>query len=201
MKKNCTNTLRTLVLVTTVLLGMNVSASESELNGVFRFGLDFGGETLGTFFFNGGSSQDVKSHEGVYLAGGMEYEFVESLFIRGTIGYKFNTVTASNGEADFSRVPLEFLLIKKMGVHRLGGGTMYHVLSNYSCKFDNVCDFSIGIRNALGWLVEYGYEVLIPNRDRKMTIGIRYSRINYTPESGGDTVAGKGLGVSFGFLF
>ncbi len=190
-----------LVFVLAAMVSMNAKLGAQELDVIVGLGYDFGGEKLGTVIFEDGKKEDIKSHEGLLIYAGVDYGIMEDLIVRGTLGYKFDSVTASNGEAEFKRIPIEVLFAKLIGPHRLGGGLAYHTSVEYSCKIDNVCDFTNSYKDALGYVVQYEYQVSPPEEKLGMLLGVRYTSVDYKPTSFGSSFGGSGIGINFSVLF
>ncbi len=178
-----------------------IMANEKPINGTVALGMDFGGTTLGSVVLSDGSTESIKSNEGIYLSVGGEYLLDESLLTRATIGYKFDSVTASNGELSFDRIPLEALVFKMMGAHQVGMGLGYHLSPSYDCKIDGICNFSTAFKNSLGWIVQYEYATVISRHRANINIGVRYSQISYSPKNEGSTEKANGFGIVSTFMF
>jgi hypothetical protein len=82
-----------------------------------------GGDTLVTVPYTDGTSQAIKSGNGIQIKGGFTYALNPSLTLLGTLGYEFETTRANNGDVTFSRWPVEALGLWKLSEKvRLGGG-------------------------------------------------------------------------------
>ncbi len=162
-------------------------------------GFDTGGEKISTIYFSGGGSEDIRTHEGLIVNTGLSIPLNNNLEARATVGYKFDSVNASNGKASFDRIPIELLAFKAMNLHRLGGGILYHTAVENSCNITAVCNFSVPIKDTLGWIIQYEYELKTPaaflNANLTTHLGLRYSSTSYEPESGGTRLQANGIGL------
>jgi hypothetical protein len=84
--------------------------SSSGLRGIVGLGITFGGETIGTVEYEDGSTAKLHSSGIADLRGGAEYQLQgQPIAIELSIGYHFDKVNAKNGDASFTRFPLELI--------------------------------------------------------------------------------------------
>lgn len=78
-------------------------------------GLTFGGEDLATAEYTDRSSSTVTTGGFLDLRGGIEYRLIQSPWsLQLAIGYHTDSTKASNGEFEFSRVPIELIAMADM---------------------------------------------------------------------------------------
>jgi hypothetical protein len=179
-----------LVLVTAV----PVASRAAEVGPLIKVGYDTGGDTLVTAMFTSGSSKSIKANEGFYFGVGASIlTDSKDIEVEVSLSYKSARVTASNGEIEWTRVPLEALVFYRLPQFRLGGGLTYHLspklsgsgfASNISGKFDD----------SAGLVLQADY-LLTP----KITIGGRYTSLEY--KVGGASAKSNGVGITFGMSF
>ena len=145
-----------------------------EVRPVFRAGAEFGGDTL-TKVSNGDS---IHANQGLSIGGGASI-LTDSKDIEGevTLSYKFSGITASNGDIDWSVLPLDALVFYRLPKFRLGGGLTYHlgpklkgggVASTLNAKY----------KDALGFVLQADYLFT-----RRLALGVRYTNVNYKASS------------------
>ncbi|MEY4763793.1 MAG: hypothetical protein RI907_466 [Pseudomonadota bacterium] len=87
------------------------SAQPSGFRGIVGLGLTFGGDQVGrTIQYQ--NSSDAKIHAGglADFRGGVEYQLQgQPIALEMTIGYHFDKANAENGNAEFSRFPLDLI--------------------------------------------------------------------------------------------
>jgi hypothetical protein len=189
---------RNLVTGSLLLLALSapVASYAMDVRPFFRAGYDFGGDTLVEVAFIDGSTDSVKANEGLYIGGGAsivtdsrEWEIELSL------GYKFSMINASNGDIEFTRLPLEALVFYRFDRVRVGGGVTYHlnpeldgsgVVSPLNVKFDD----------ALGFVLQADFLVT-----EKMAIGMRYTNLKYEVEGVAASAKSDGVGFTFSYRF
>ena len=66
-----------------------------------------GGDTISSFRFSDGGSQNLKAGSGVVFTGGVNYRVNNDWSVAATVGYQVDRASASNGDAKMERVPLE----------------------------------------------------------------------------------------------
>lgn len=107
---------------------MSTPVAAGPIYGIFNMGFDFGGEKLIEVQFSDGSRDDIKAGDGVYLAAGVGTTFNDGKYDgQVTLGWKTTGISASNGDIDWTRMPLEGLMFINHNKLRLGGGLAYHI--------------------------------------------------------------------------
>lgn len=163
-------------------------------------GLDVGGDEVLKIKYVGGGSDSLRAGEGVHLALGTDVDFAGTYMARATIGYKEGGITAKNGDATFSRVPVELTGYRFWGEHGLGAGLTHQSNIRVRCDFSGgICPFSkVDVKDATGVLIEYLYRVRHADTNRGYSIGVRIGGIDYQAEGGGREISGGFFGVNVG---
>src|SRR4051812_5186552 len=116
--------LAVLLGVLAVSLGTTASADDAWDSGThvtIDGGLAFGGDKLVTVNLSNGNDETIYAGEGVIGAIGVQHNFDASSFsIKGSLGFKYWSVHASNNDTSFSRYPLDLLGIYSIGNHHFG---------------------------------------------------------------------------------
>jgi hypothetical protein len=101
-----------------------VAAPAKPLRWVTGIGITAGGDKLATADYTNGTSANIKAGSGLALLAGAEYRLSPEFSVQGTVGYHIHfTPHASNGDANFSRVPAELLAYFHPNQQwRVGGG-------------------------------------------------------------------------------
>jgi len=159
-------------------------------------GLTFGGETLATMTYTDGRKDSITAGGLVMLYGGLDYRLDDAISLQGTLGYHVDSVTAANGEASFSRIPLELLAYYHYSdTIRFGGGIRYvnspkikgtGIAGNVNGSFDNT----------VGMIIEGEYLL-----DSTIGIKVRYVSETYQPTWIASTIDGSHIGVLANFYF
>jgi hypothetical protein len=173
------------------------AARAQDVRPVLKLGIDFGGDTLVTAVFTGGSSETIKANEGFYIGGGALILFANEIEAEVSLSYKTASITASNGDIEFTRLPLDALVFYRFPDFRVGGGLTYHLNPKLSGS-GVVGGLNVNFDDALGLVLQGEY--LFPSKGPKMTIGGRYTMLDYKA-SGGGTAKSNGLGVTFSISF
>lgn len=85
-------------------------AHSSGLRGIIGMGITGGGEKLGTLVYTNGDSATLSSGGLIDFRGGAEYQIQgQPVAIELSIGYHFDKANATNGDASFTRYPLELI--------------------------------------------------------------------------------------------
>jgi len=113
-------------------------------------GLHFGGDELASATFTSGSTASIDAGGFISLSIGNAFDISDNLEGRITLGWKFDTIDATNGSVDWQRFPLNALLLYKHNDWRFGGGLTYHInpeltssgaASEPDVKFDDALGF------------------------------------------------------------
>ena len=167
----------------------------AEIKPVIRAGIDFGGDTLVTARFSDGSSRSIRANEGLYLGGGVSViNEARDLELELTINYKFKTIHGSNGDIDWTSLPIDVLAFHRWSKVRLGGGLTYHL--NSSVEGTGVASGLKGdFDDALGLVLQGDYLF-----GEKVALGLRYTKINYRGPGLRD-INGDGVGAVISVRF
>lgn len=181
------------------LLAASTSVSAAEIGGVLYMNLDHGGETLVST-----SEGNIKSGGLVHLAGGLAIHGYGngSFETQLTAGMKADSVSASNGTVSFYRWPIELMQFYKHGMFRVGAGLTYHVNPELDCDVDYECNWTVEFDNALGYVGQADF--VLPMSSpwvRELTLGARFTFIEYEEKTFGEKIDGDSIGVSLGIAF
>jgi hypothetical protein len=185
------------MLVAVVAGAASTAPQAADIRPVLRMAAEFGGDTIVNATFTDGSTQKVRAHQGVALGGGASWvNDAKDIEVEVTVSYKFAMIDASNGDIEWTRVPLDGLVFYRWDKFRLGGGLTYHmnpklegsgVVGGLNVKFDN----------ALGAIVQADWRIT-----DQFNLGVRYTKLEYeakAPASG--TAKSDGFGVTLGYRF
>ncbi|MGD8927146.1 MAG: hypothetical protein PVG20_09855 [Thioalkalispiraceae bacterium] len=181
------------VLLGTFLLLISQSA-QAELDFLGQIGLHGGGDNIVTALFTDGSSEDIKAGEFLSIDLGMAWD-MGILEGRITGGWKYDTITASNGDLDFTRYTSQALLLFAAGDWRFGGGAAYH----FGIKLDGsgvASGADANYDNALGYVAEIDYYF-----SEQAYFGIQYLNIEYDRNTDFGQTAATFDGSSVGIVF
>ncbi len=177
-------------------LGAVALAQAADVRPFVKAGADFGGDTLVTAVFVSGERESIKANEGFYLGGGVSMlNDANNMEVEASLAYKFNTISASNGDIDWTLMPIDVLAFYRLPQWRFGGGLTYHlspklkgsgVVGGLNVKFDN----------ALGIVLQGDYLI-----NPKMSVGARYTSVKYEPKGGGASAKSGGIGATFSYRF
>lgn len=162
------------------------AANDPGLHVVLSAGLTTGGDTILTAYYDDGDSTNVKAGALVHFGGGVLWQAPDlPLATSLTINYHADNASARNGEAKFSRIPIEAIAYYT-GVPRWRFGAGVRVVQSPEAKYDvGATKETLKFDNASGALVEVGY-ALAPDA----WLNLRYVSEKYQPSSfrsGGQT--------------
>ncbi len=114
---------------------------------------------------------------------------VSGMSIQATIGWHWEGVSASNGDAGFDRYPLEIIPFYQFKQHRIGAGLTYGL--SPTLDLTDAGGEKVKFKDSLGFLIEYDYMFEHEYPDLDLIIGLRYASIDYdTVSNHGNTVTG-----------
>lgn len=181
-----------------LLLSVSLSSNAADL--VLEAGLHAGGDDLVSVTFASGSTETIEAGGFFNLAIGVGFDINEKVTSRITFGIKEDSITASNGNIDFTRNPIDALFLYKTESWLLGGGITYH--TNVKLSGDGIASgLNADFDDSLGFILEADY--LLGNK--KGYVGGRYTMIDYdsVPSAtvNAATVDGNSIGVVVGYRF
>lgn len=180
------------------------TAQAMKFDGVARLGFDFGGDSLVKAYFSGGGSSEIKANDGMVLAGGFVMtNDANTLALETTLGWKYKGIEASNQTYDFTRFPLEVVGIYNLRLGnnslRFGAGMTYHLSPKFSAS-GSLASGTVDFENAMGTVALI--ETLISDNARSgMTLGLRFTNIEYSVSGSASTISGSGVGLYIGGVF
>ncbi len=197
----------TLALV--IAAAVPATSNAVDIRPVFRAGAEFGGDNIVKAATTGGSSssRSIDANQGLSVGGGASI-LMDSKDIEGevTLSYKFSSISAQNGDIDWSVLPLDALVFYRFPKFRLGGGLTYHL--GPKLKGTGVAsDLHATYKDALGLVLQADYRFA-----QKLALGLRYTSVNYkassvqassiiqasTPPTSANT---NGIGIVFSMSF
>jgi outer membrane protein with beta-barrel domain len=155
-----------------------------EVRPAFKAGIDVGGDTLISVptTGSGGGTKKISAGEGLFLgAGASILTDSKDLEIEATLSYKFTSISAQNGDIDWSVLPLDVLVFYRIPNWRFGGGLTYHI--NPSLKGTGIAaGLNADYKDSLGIVLQGDYMF-----GEKIKLGLRYVGVKYKASSIQDT--------------
>jgi hypothetical protein len=171
----------------------------------FAFTASTGGNNkLATLVYTDGTTSSVHAGGLGYLYGGAELHPVGAPFaLRGTVGFHWDTTGANNGNATFSRIPVEVVgMFEPIERIRFGAGVRYDSSVHMSASgAANGAGMHQGFESAAGVVVKVEYRTF-----REVGIELGYTDIHYKLNeldgvaiSGGPSVNGSNVSLGFNY--
>lgn len=158
--------------------------------------LEASAETGGDKLVTTNSVDSISAGGGLKVAIGVQNSISEdgSAAIRLSVGYLFDSIVASNGEADFSTMTFDALYIINSGPHSFGVGGTMHMSPEYSDNVDGYWPVKVEYEDAVGLLLQYGYH-FVPG----LELGFRYTDLQYESATSIRDASSFGIFISNGF--
>jgi opacity protein-like surface antigen len=168
----------------------------NPLHYVLGIGYTSGGDKLATAYYTDGNSANIRAGQGLLLQAGLEYRVLPEMSIQGTIGYHDDSANATNGHADFTRVPLELMAYYHVNAQwRVGGGARYVSSAKlHGSGFANGLDMSF--QDTTGAVMEAEYFV-----NPKFSVKVRAVKESYKLADYDYKVNGDHIGVLAAWYF
>jgi hypothetical protein len=173
-----------------------IVSQAQEFKPMLKAGFDFGGDTLVSVTFTNGETDSLKAHEGFYIGGGLSILATSEIEAELSLSYKFDSISASNGEVEFSRLPLDALVFYRFPSPsiRVGGGLTYHL--NPKLSGSGVAGgLNASFDDALGFVLQADY--VFP---KLFLVGVRYTQLEYEASNGAKAKS-NGAGLTFSVRF
>jgi hypothetical protein len=143
-------------VVIAMLLGSVAGFANAGVGFVGQGGLAIGGTEMDLVEREDG--QTLSAGGLFYLDAGLVYGFVGfPIDVQTSLGFKGDTMTASNGDASFTRFTSQLLAFYRVGQFRLGGGMSYHFSPEYEDEVDDYSTQRIEYESAAGVLLQGDY--------------------------------------------
>ena len=161
-----------------VLLGTLciVTALQAQIKPIVKLGYDAGGDDIAYAEFENGDKEALAAGDGLFIEGGVAIEtpmIAPYLETQLTLGYKIDSIEASNATLDFSRAYINFMEVYRFQNLNIGGGLTYHFSPKLDgTRFANNLNYTFD--DALGGVVQIGYSFA-----PELTFGIRGTIIKY----------------------
>ena len=159
-------------LFISLILLLSSTQTMAELDFLAELGVHTGGDDLITATFTDGSTATIKAGEVLAIDLGIAWD-MGNIEGRITGGWKYDTISAVDGDIDFSRFTHQFLLLYKAGDWRFGGGYAYH----FDVEVDGSGAASVAdseFDDTLGWTAQINYFFT-----EKAYVGLTYTDIEY----------------------
>jgi hypothetical protein len=179
------------VVVAGVLWALSATTVAADVKAEWVTGFDFGGDDLLKVTYVGGDTGTIKAGNGFYAKGGfsMPIGMSDNLELVGLIGWKYASVTGSNGDAKLERFPLDIDVRYTMDKHRFTAG----VTKDLSIDFSGsgvLSGVGTTLDSQLGFALQYEYVL-----DNGLGVGGRYTSLKYDAPDYNDTVDAGSFGL------
>ncbi|MGB1905773.1 MAG: outer membrane beta-barrel protein [Spongiibacter sp.] len=153
-------------------------ALTAEDNRPIRFfvsaGYTHGGDDLLKLQFEKGGSEKITAGGGAMLGAGTILPISQNNELQLSINYHGDSSSAKNGDAGFTRFPVEALIFTRNQHHRFGVGPTLHLNPEVELDIDGQRKQSVTFDQALGAVAEYNFLV-----SEQVWLGLRYTYIQY----------------------
>jgi hypothetical protein len=180
------------------LLAMGAAQAQGDpMHYVVGAGVTFGGDKLATTRYTNGSSSNIRAGSGLALLAGVDYRVSPEFSVQATVGYHIHfTQEASNGDADFRRLPVELLGYYHLAPQwRVGGGLRF--VSNAKLHGSGAASgLNENFDNSSSIVAETEYFV-----NPKLGIKLRFANDEFKSERSKQAYSGKHVGLLANYYF
>jgi len=170
-------------------------ASATQAGGLRFFlhaGYDVGGEKLAKVLDEDGDTiSKIRANGGLTFGAGIAVPLGNVLEIQSSIGYKYRSQEAKNGDdVNWKSIPWETSILAHLGHFEVGGGLIYHLSPAYDFNI-NSSTADIDFDNALGYQAQAAY-LIETSAGGDVAVGLRYTGIDFEAEKttlDGDSIA------------
>ncbi len=174
-----------------------LGAQAAEIRPLVKAGVDFGGDTMVTAVFSDGFTEEVRANDGFYIGGGaVIIDNARNMEYHLTLAYKFASIDGTDGDIEWSRIPLEALAFYRFSRVRLGGGLTYHINPRLEGG-GSAGGLDVDFKNALGVVLQADWRV-----NQMIGVGARYTILEYDAEGAFfGSAKSNGVGVTLSINF
>ena len=117
--------------------------------------------------------------------------------LQSTLGYYADSAPASNGDASFTRLPIELMSFWRYKQFRIGGGITHHFNPKLKVDFDNINgNGTVKYNNASGLIIQADYYY-----SDRFGVGLKLTDIDYKARQSNQKFDGNSVGVVGSYLF
>lgn len=192
----------TLAMAMLALSSNNVWAQSGDTNGwhpVVQLGVTVGGDELVELevenSFGRDSDEEIRAGELFLAAGGIAYQ-INQFEVQATIGFYGDGIFADNGDASFTRWPLELMAFWRFEYIRVGAGVTQHFNPQFELDIDNGAKSDVDFDDATGFLFQVEYLI-----NDNISVGLRHTVIDYEIERRAMQINGDNTGVVATYRF
>ena len=173
------------------------AAPANPVRFVLGVGITAGGDKLATANYTDNTSANINAGSGLQMLGGVDYRINPEFSMQANLGYHIHfTPEASNGDANFHRIPLELLAYYHANEQwRIGGGVRYVTGAKLSGK-GAASNINTNFKDTTGLVLEAEY-LSSPHLGFK----IRGVKEEYKPENGNAKFSGNHIGLFANYYF
>lgn len=205
MKNQLNSRLLTLVAV---CLFFPISSEAVTVSGLVKLGYDFGGDKMVSATLvtsSGTSSEAIYANSGLVLAGGVSImNDARNFSVDTTIGWKSDSIEASNQDFEFTRYPLDVIAFYnfplgsgKQARMRIGAGATSHINPKFSAS-GSLANGTVKFDNSLGFIAQI--DAVIGRGKSGFNVGIRFTSLQYEAD-GVSSLQANGAGLFVGGMF
>ena len=161
-----------------------------------------GGDHLFLGKYTDGTKVDVTAGGGLLVNLGVNHKFNSSLNLQTTLGLHTDGTLATNGNASFTRFPLEVMGFYQFNdQYRIGVGARKSLAAKLSTSGVATYQPSAEFNASVGQVIELQYLLGKPNKksNAKTAVNFRYVKETYTEKTYGIKVKGNHVGVGVVF--
>lgn len=176
----------------------DAAAPAKPVRGFVGIGASTGGDKLATAEYTNGDTASIKAGSGVYFTAGLEYRFDEQFSAQASVNFHIDNQTASNGNLQFQRYPIEALAFYHINPQwKIGTGLRYvngaKLSGSGAAEIDDV-----KFENTLSGVVEAEYMF-----SQQVSVKVRYVNEKFEVKSrfGKVDVKADHVGISGNYYF
>jgi len=166
-----------------------------------EMGFGFGGDTLAEFQFDDGSTDSIDAGSGLFfgidLLKPLHEQGQQPLFLKTGISYMFDSISAQNASADFTRLPVDIAIATEVERWQFAAGATYHLNPTY--EDDIAGGTKVKADNALGFTAEVAYTFAAGSGWKNTYFGLKYTNIEY--DFNGLVFDGTGFALTLGSTY
>ena len=185
-----------------VILSSAAFAQESPWQYMGGIQVSGGGDHLFLGKYSDGTKVDVTAGGGLLVNLGVNHKFNSSLNLQTTLGIHTDGTLGTNGNASFTRFPLEVMGFYQLNDdYRLGAGARKSLGAKLGTSGVATYQPSLEFNASVGQVIELQYLLGKPNKksNAKTAVNFRYVKETYTEKTYGIKVKGNHVGVGVVF--
>ena len=177
---------------------LSATLIHADITPLLQVSLDGGGDEVAIAQYTNGTSEELYAGSGYTIEGGLSFQTLanqSNIETQLLLGYKFDSLDASNGSMSISRVTVTALEMYTMENNfNVAAGLTYHISPEVSGD-GYASNLNESFDSAIGGVLQVGYKI------DTMNIGLKATFMDYDLSGSNKSVSANSVGLFVNYAF